>query len=506
MKKICIFICLNLLIFSYLQAQIKFGVGGGVHNASISEKNSLPGWDKNYKNFFAPVSGFNAGVFAEIPIARKDNFSVLASLQYTNKGRKFARSYDSTKSFYSDTSYISASWKTNYIELPVNIIYKLHITSKVNFIIGGGGYVSYLLNSKSTYDIYNASGELKSYNDRLAYGDQVKTYNKLDYGINAVAGLDFNDRILFTANYSKGLSNFYNSEYNGASFKHQTLGAGIVVWLTKSKSAKKKAAALDSDGDGVPDKKDQCPTEIGTLATNGCPDTDSDGIPDKEDKCPDIAGVSKYGGCPAPDQDKDGVPDEEDKCPDVAGLAKYGGCPAPDSDNDGVSDDEDRCPNVAGSAKYGGCPVPDTDNDGVNDDEDKCPTVAGNKKNRGCPDIEHNLINEINKAAKSILFDVNSENIKATSYPALDKIAEIMLKNEALQLDIEGHTDNTGSVRHNQVLSGKRALAIKTYLVNKGVSHERMTASGYGSEQPIADNNTEAGRAKNRRVAFKVKY
>ncbi|MCC6289995.1 MAG: OmpA family protein [Chitinophagaceae bacterium] len=505
MKKICLFICINILIFNSLQAQIKIGVGGGVHQASIGEKNNLQGWDINYKNYFSPLNGFHAGVFAEIPIGKKGNFAVLPSLQYTNKGREFAKSYDSTKSFNSDTSSILSSWKANYVELPVNLIYKLPLTKKVNFIIGAGGYVSYLLNSKTSYDIYNASGEHQSYNDKLTYGDQVKTYNKIDYGINAIAGFDFNDRILFTANYSKGLANFYNAG-NGSTFKHQTVGAGVVVWLTRSKTAKVKATAKDSDGDGVPDKIDQCSGENGTAATNGCPDKDSDGIPDKEDKCAEIAGLSKYGGCPAPDQDKDGVPDEDDKCADVAGLAKYNGCPAPDTDNDGVNDEEDKCPGVAGLAKYNGCPAPDSDNDGINDEEDKCPSMAGTKDNNGCPAIAKNMIEEINKAAKSILFDVNSDNIKATSFIALDKIADIMLSNKALKLDIEGHTDNTGAVRHNQVLSGKRALAIKMYLVKKGVAHERMTASGFGSEHPIADNNTEAGRAKNRRVAFKVTY
>ncbi|PVD53504.1 hypothetical protein DC498_03015 [Terrimonas sp.] len=505
MKKIYFFICANILIFNLLQAQIKIGAGGGIHQASIAEKNNLQGWDLNYKNYFSPSTGFHAGVFAEIPIDKKGNFAVLPSLQYTNKGRKFARSYDSTKSFNSDTSSILSSWKTSYVELPVNLIYKLPITQKVNFIIGAGGYVSYLLNGKTSYDIYNASGEHQSYNDKLAYGDQVKTYNKIDYGINAVAGLDFNDRILFTINYSKGLADFYKADYD-ASFKHQTIGATAVVWLTKSKTAKTKAAAQDSDGDGVPDKIDQCSGESGTVASNGCPDKDSDGIPDKEDKCPDVAGLNKYGGCPAPDKDKDGVPDDEDKCPDIAGSAKYAGCEIPDTDKDGVNDEEDSCPGIVGLPKYNGCPAPDTDKDGINDDEDKCPSKPGTKDNKGCPVIEKNMVDEINKAAKNILFDVNSDNIKATSYPALDRIADIMLNNTALKLDIEGHTDNTGSIRHNQVLSGKRALAIKMYLVKKGVSHERMTASGFGSEHPIADNNTEAGRAKNRRVAFKVTY
>jgi outer membrane protein OmpA-like peptidoglycan-associated protein len=505
MKKIYFFICVKLLMFNLIQAQTKIGIGGGMHQASIAEKNNLTGWDKNYKNYFSALSGFHAGVFAEISLDKKGHFAILPSLQYTNKGRKFASSYDSTKSFNSDTSSILSSWKTNYIEFPVNLIYKLPITQKVNFVIGAGGYISYLLNSKTSYDIYNASGEHQSFNDKFTYGDPVKTYNKIDYGINAMAGFDFNDRILLTLNYSKGLSGFYNADYD-ASFKHQTVGATAIVWLTKSKTGKTKAAARDSDGDGVPDKIDQCAEQNGTYASNGCPDKDSDSIPDKEDKCPDIAGIAKYGGCPVPDTDNDGINDEEDKCPNIAGVAKYSGCPAPDMDNDGINDEEDTCPNIAGVAKYSGCPVPDTDNDGINDEEDKCPLIKGVKENNGCPVVEKNMIEEINKAAQSILFDVNSENISATSFIALDKIAEIMLNNQDLKLDIEGHTDNTGAVRHNQILSGKRALAIKMYLVKKGVSANRMTASGFGSERPIAGNNTEAGRSKNRRVAFKVTY
>jgi outer membrane protein OmpA-like peptidoglycan-associated protein len=178
----------------------------------------------------------------------------------------------------------------------------------------------------------------------------------------------------------------------------------------------------------------------------------------------------------------------------------------PDTDSDGINDENDNCPAIAGVAKYNGCPAPDTDGDGIDDDADKCPLKAGTKENNGCPHLAKDMLDDINKAARSILFDVNSDNIKMSSFVALDKLAEIMRTNDELKLDIEGHTDNTGSVRHNQVLSGRRALAIKTYLVKKGIAPGRLTASGFGSEHPIADNNTEEGRSKNRRVAFKVKY
>lgn len=505
MKKIYLLLTFNLFIFNLIHAQIKIGAGVGAHNTSIVEKNTLQNWASQYKGNYTTLSGIHAGIFAELPLNKKNSWAVQSSLQYTNKGNKFGKSYDSSKAFNSDTSSILASVKMNHIELPVNLVYRIPISSKVHFILGAGGYVSYLMKGKTTYDLYNASGEHTTADMKLANGETLTSFNKLDYGINGLAGLDFNDRVMLTVNYNKGLADLYKTSYDG-SFKNQSIGATVVVWVTKSRSSKIKAETKDTDGDGVPDKDDKCSGENGTSATNGCPDKDGDSIPDKEDKCPDVAGLVKYAGCPAPDADKDGVADDEDKCPGVAGVAKYNGCPVPDKDGDGINDDEDKCIDIAGSAKYKGCPVPDTDMDGVNDDEDKCPLKSGSKANNGCPVVEKDMIEEINRAAHNILFDVNSDNIKATSYIALDKIANIMLKNEGMKMDIEGHTDNTGSVRHNQVLSGKRALAIKIYLVNKGVSHERLTASGFGSENPIAENTTEAGRAKNRRVAFKVSY
>lgn len=102
-----------------------------------------------------------------------------------------------------------------------------------------------------------------------------------------------------------------------------------------------------------------------------------------------------------------------------------------------------------------------------------------------------------------ITFELGSAEIQPTSYPELDKIAEI-LKQKKVRVRIEGHTDDIGEAAFNQLLSEKRAESIKNYLVLKGLDPQRFETVGYGESKPIADNKTEKGRAQNRRVEFLI--
>jgi outer membrane protein OmpA-like peptidoglycan-associated protein len=235
-------------------------------------------------------------------------------------------------------------------------------------------------------------------------------------------------------------------------------------------------------------------------------DTDGDGITDDVDKCPTVKGVAKYEGCPIPDTDKDGINDEEDKCPAVPGVARYQGCPIPDTDNDGINDEEDKCPTVAGVARYQGCPIPDTDGDGVNDEEDKCPTVKGVPENQGCPVIPAEIIRRVDIAAKNILFVTGSAKLQTKSFKGLNDVVKIMQENPAMKLSIEGHTDNVGSDTFNQTLSDNRAASVMNYIVSKGIDASRIASAGYGESRPLADNKTAAGRQQNRRVEMKLSY
>ena len=274
----------------------------------------------------------------------------------------------------------------------------------------------------------------------------------------------------------------------------------------------------DSDGDGVEDYRDNCPNTPamawGKVDNFGCPlDSDGDGVADYLDECPDTEPAA-YGrvdnvGCPK-DSDKDGVPDYLDLCPNTpAGAAvDENGCPA-DSDKDGVPDYLDECPNsqvgALGHVDEKGCEI-DTDGDGVPDYLDQCPQVPGVKANNGCPQMQREVRQLLQKAMQGIEFETGKATIKAKSYPLLNQVATTFIENSHYIIEVQGYTDNTGKAEANKQLSQKRAQAVMDYLVKKGVSASRLSAVGYGPENPIADNKTAAGRAKNRRVEFKITF
>jgi len=206
------------------------------------------------------------------------------------------------------------------------------------------------------------------------------------------------------------------------------------------------------------------------------------------------------------DTDGDGIIDSEDKCPTVPGVAKYQGCPVPDTDGDGIDDDRDKCPTVPGVARYQGCPIPDTDGDGVNDEEDKCPTVAGPKENHGCPVVKEDVVKKINLTAKNIFFVTGKSELKPVSKTQLMEIVKIMNEDKNIKLSINGYTDNVGNPDNNQKLSEERANAVKDFLTTKGIAAERMKAQGFGATNPVASNATAAGRQQNRRVELIPAY
>jgi len=320
----------------------------------------------------------------------------------------------------------------------------------------------------------------------------------------------------------------------------------------------------DRDGDHIQDKDDLCPDEPGLPLFNGCPDKDGDGIIDKQDACPDEPGLAEFNGCP--DKDGDKIIDKEDDCPDEAGLAEFKGCP--DRDGDGIMDKNDECPDKMGPASNNGCPevrltlidkqgnslrtaVQKRDGSFTFDDlpadefvifniegEDterlkEVKVIVGGIAKMALRDAKDNYFRfivikadenklkkeeekdvaiKLNKEEEEVLkrafnnleFATAKDIIKQESFASLDELAGLMAKKTSWRLKISGHTDSQGQAATNLKLSEKRAKAVQNYLVSKGIAADRFKVEWFGHKKPIADNKTEAGRQKNRRVEMLI--
>jgi OOP family OmpA-OmpF porin len=148
----------------------------------------------------------------------------------------------------------------------------------------------------------------------------------------------------------------------------------------------------------------------------------------------------------------------------------------------------------------------DSDNDGVCDGLDKCPNTPADTKvdNYGCPMVSE-FIPEPEKPVilHGVHFEFNKSILTADSKTVLNAVAASLIARPDVKVEIAGHTDWIGSDAYNLKLSNARADAVMQYLISTGVKADNLTAKGYGETQPIADNNTDEGRTKNRRVELR---
>lgn len=183
------------------------------------------------------------------------------------------------------------------------------------------------------------------------------------------------------------------------------------------------------------------------------------------------------------------------------------GPPDEDRDGDGVTNEKDLCPTQPGPAELDGCP--DADGDGIPNREDRCPGEPGPAENGGCPLQEDEPLVELEterlSLKDSIHFDTGKDTIKPESFRILNQIAKLIGEHpEIRRIRVEGHTDNVGGAAYNKDLSERRAASVVRYLTAKGIAEGRLVPAGYGFERPVASNATALGRAKNRRVEFKI--
>jgi OOP family OmpA-OmpF porin len=511
MKRISLVVSFCAFCFLSSYSQLRVAIIGGGHQSKVLEENNIPGWD-SLQNNYTGRNGVHAGFMADLRFSEKSNFYFQPGVLFFTKGRNFqTQAVDSSVVFKRpllpdsvvNTQYIeNRKQHLNYIDIPLNIIYKLRLGKKASFILGGGPYVSFFYNGFERKDMTLVQVRLTTEENKdLPIGKGTGKYSTLDYGVNGLAGFELG-RIFLTANYSRGLKDFYEpADYIATEYKHEIMGASLGIFLGKPVQTTPK----DKDKDGTPDKTDKCPDVPGPVKQLGCPDTDNDGIIDTEDKCPGEAGAADNDGCPYSDKDGDGVLDKSDKCPDITGAINNDGCPYPDTDKDGILDKDDKCPDVAGLARYDGCPIPDSDGDGINDEEDKCVDVKGVAANNGCPEeIKKEIVQKVEYAAKRIQFKVNSADLTAGSYKVLDDVAAVLAGNPEIKVVIEGHTSADGTYARNMKLSEERANKVKTYLESKGIDASRLSAIGFGPDKPLNEGKTAAEKALNRRVEMKL--
>ena len=156
----------------------------------------------------------------------------------------------------------------------------------------------------------------------------------------------------------------------------------------------------------------------------------------------------------------------------------------------------------------------DRDDDGVANENDKCPDEAGAPSNNGCPvatkltGIAAKIMKQMDAKLAEVAKNINFESGKATLTPetfkVLDAFYDFMKDYPTVRFSISGHTDNAGKPEANLKLSQMRANVVKDYLVRKGMERFRMDAKGFGDTQPIGDNATPEGKAKNRRTEMKM--
>jgi len=214
-----------------------------------------------------------------------------------------------------------------------------------------------------------------------------------------------------------------------------------------------------------------------------------------------VCQVGLHGDHPAGlDQDGDAVPDSEDWCSRTPAGVRVGpnGCATGEIDiacDRGLPEPKARVVPTAVSTR----PERDADGDGVRDSEDRCPgTPKGAETDaNGCVKIGTVVLKGVN-------FGTGSAKLLPAASDTLKTVASAMKADDDIEVEIGGHTDSVGDETKNQGLSERRASSVKDFLIKEGIDADRLSTKGYGESDPTDTNDTAAGRANNRRVAFRV--
>jgi outer membrane protein OmpA-like peptidoglycan-associated protein len=307
-----------------------------------------------------------------------------------------------------------------------------------------------------------------------------------------LAGLSFKAERRFTIGVAAGRG---VTDAVGAPSLRGVLSLSYVPGASASSSIRTvepPKAPIDSDGDGLLDSADKCPSEA----------EDKDLFDDDD-------------GCPEADNDKDGVADAQDKCPldaeDKDGFQDDDGCPERDNDNDGVADAKDKCPAEAedkdGFEDLDGCPEADNDRDGIADAQDKCPnepeTINAIKDDDGCPDKGDSTI-AISPDRIETLDPIVFTGVKVAR-PSLNVLAQVgatlRARTEIMRVRITVHVQPSNDHDGDQAKSDKRAQAIRDWLIQQfAIAPGRLEVRGFGGTKPLVPPDSRGAARINDRV------
>lgn len=448
--KQCSLLCILALLFALSTtgtAQFKdIGIGGGIgFGAVFGQTDDLSDRDSRFLARAFMRFGFTSSVQGELGVG-------LGRLVGTNR----VGNYEGDQS--------GSSAVTQLVPIDVRILISPFSFNNWNpYLYGGAGVIHYDMEEIPT-------------NRDLS----VKTKGWVGY---APAGVGVQIRLddYSALEFSGGFNYAFNDNLNTitASSQAQATGkdaywnflAGLTV-VTESGSA-------DPDGDGLTNRQEK---ELGTDRKNR--DTDGDGLSDGDEVM-----VHKTNPLVA-DTDGDGLNDGQE-------VNQYKTDPLKaDTDGDGLNDGAEVNVHRTDPLKA------DTDGGTVDDGKE-----VANRTNPLDPtdDIPKPMIKvEVGKAIvlEGIVFKTGKWDIESASEEILEQAFNTLDQNKDVVVEIRGYTDNVGNPRSNMRLSQRRADAVKTWLVNKGIAADRITAKGYGDKNPIGDNKTADGRQKNRRIEF----
>lgn len=458
----------------------------------------VSGADAQFKDQGLGFGGSFGGTFAQTELRdKKPDFLVRAFLRY-------GILRDLQGEFGVGTGYIKGTlYRTTIFPIDYRLVFSPLDLGRVNpYIYAGAGVLRYEL--EKVPPEAPASSEYHGWAPFIPAGAGIQFLTTESVAWELQGG------------YNYALSDKLNYVERGAKDAYWTFSAGITVIG--------EGGTADRDGDGLTKDEEEA---LGTDRKN--PDTDGDGLSDG-------AEVKTYNTNPLKgDSDDDTLSDSQElqttrtdpNKPDTDGDSLNDGEEVnktktdplkADTDGDGLNDGEEVTKTKTDPLK------PDTDGDSLSDTDElsryktnplsvdtDSGTVSDNVEiARGTnpldmtDDVKPEIKVEVGAAIvlDGVNFETGKSEVTAASDSILQQAYNTLFQNPGITVEIRGYTDNAGQKKKNLKLSQDRADAVKTWLVNKGIDGARITAIGFGSENPIAPNTTREGKAKNRRIEF----